>query len=361
MKIVSLGTNCEVSYFIEQFTARPIDSYISSWARMNFNTIDCLDIFNELDNVLDTTWTLLPWGMVKNDRYQIGFHSRKKKEELFNDNSEINQEVFNEALEELQSRLKHLAEKTQNLFQNCEEDILFVCKVDDEYENVFLYLAKLSRILKEKVKKANYVLLALTTGGIAQRLNDAMISKNMIVYNVKFLQSPPILKRGGFDLDGWQDAFSFAINRLQENKFKKYDMDLIAGVKYETVKSGEATGAFDKLNSILECSAQDNSYFGITYDVPDVSKLGNKKVCLHLRITDINSKRRDIGYVQFWENSEENPVTHSGMLENILNDKTDYLIWYSVPSNLKRLRVVVQSKNGSFMIQELTLKLSCLV
>ncbi len=360
MKIISLGTNCEVSFFIEQFTARRLDSYISSWARMNFDSINSLDIFYHLDKILDTTWTLLPWGMVKHDVFNIGFHTKKTKEELFDENSVVNKSVYAEALEELQSRLKHLCEKTQNLFDQCEEDLLFVCKIDENYEDTLLYLAKLSRILKDKVKKANYVLLALTPGGKAEQLNAAAIGKNLLVKDVAFLQSPPIKKRGGFDLPNWQEAFAAAINKLAENKIKKFDINLLEDAKIETVKSGEATGCFDSVTNVLECHSEDHSYFGITYDVP-FSALENKKVCLHLSIDDINSSRRDIGYVQFWENSKEKPTTYSALLENIYTDKTDYMIWYTIPHDLTRFRVVVQAKNGAFRIKGIALKLSCLV
>ena len=116
MKIVSLGTNCEVSFFIEQFCSKPIDSYISSWARMNFDAIKCLDMFENLDKIVDSDWTILPWGMFKNERFNVGFHPKMSKEELFEDNGSLNVTAYDNALSELKSRLGHLAEKTEKLW-----------------------------------------------------------------------------------------------------------------------------------------------------------------------------------------------------------------------------------------------------
>ncbi len=359
MKIVSLGTNCEVSFFIEQFTARKLDSYISSWARMNFDTIGALDVFHNLEKVLDSTWTLLPWGMVKQDALNIGFHLKKSKDILFDKKGEVNQTEYAEALAELKSRLNHLAEKTKRLFEEEEQDILFVCKIEDDYENTLLYLAKLSKILKDKVKKANYVLLAFVTKGKAERLNAAGISRNLLVQDVDFLQSPPIKKRGGFDLKNWQDGFLKAVTKLRNDRLEMYTRNMLENAPIAEVKSGDASGSFDPQTNTIECRSSDNSYFGITYDIP-LKAVKNKKLCLHIAIDQINSERNDVGYIQFWEKSTEKPETYSGFLENILCDKTDYLIWYTVPNDITSLRLVIQAKNGSFKMSDCSLKLSLL-
>ena len=359
MKIVSLGTNCEVSFFIEQFTARKLDSYISSWARMNFDTIGALDLFDNLDNICDTTWTLLPWGMVKQNALNIGFHPKKSKTVLFDENGNVNQSEYAEALDELQSRLKHLCEKTKRLFEEEEQDILFVCKTEEDYENTLLYLAKLSKILKDKVKKADYVLLAFVTEGKAERLNAAAISKKLLVQDVDFLQSPPIKKRGGFDLENWQSGFYKAVEKLQNDKLERYNRNILENIPFAEVKSGDAAGSFDPQTKTIECRSSDHSYFGITYDLP-LNAVVNKRLCLHVAIDEINSERKDLGYIQFWEKSKEKPEMYSAYLENVLFDKTDYLVWYTVPSDVTSLKDVLQAKNGSFKIKECTLKESLL-
>lgn len=361
MKIVSLGTNCEVSFFIEQFCSKPIDSYISSWARMNFDAIKCLDMFENLDKIVDSDWTILPWGMFKNERFNVGFHPKMSKEELFEDNGSLNVTAYDNALSELKSRLAHLAEKTEKLFSSTDsESILFVCKIDDNYENTMLYLARLSQILREKVKRDNYLLLALSPLQEVDKLNYASISKNLIVCHVDYLQSPPIKRRGGFDLDNWEHAFRLAIDKLKNQMVEKYNANLIKNAKTSVVKSGDAQGNYDDISKELVCSSSDNSYFGIAFELENLEELKGKKIMVHLQISDVQSKRKDIGYLQIWNNSLEQPQTYSDYLENITYDKRDYWVQYTIPININRFRLVVQAKNGSFCIENISLQRSYL-
>lgn len=364
MKIVSLGTNCEVSYFIEQFTNAPLDSYISSWARMNFDTISSLDILDDPKSVLDSEWSILPWGMFKNERFNVGFHSKKTKEELFpSGGKEYDKTVYDEALTELKSRVNHLADKMERLYKNdAEENILFVCKVAESYEKIIVYLTKLSLILKKKVKRGNWLLLALVVGkDVSEKINSIGISPNLLVCGVDFLQNPPIKRRGGFDLVNWEKAFCLAIKRLR-GMAKEEEINLIDDLgkkSWNIVKTGDAIGDFD--GKLLTCASKEDYYYGITFDIKDVKKVEGKRICIHLSISNVQSERYNVGYLQIWANSKEKPETHSLFLENIKKDKTDYWVWYGISNNdLTRLRIVVQTKNGSFQIDQLETTISYL-
>ena len=78
--------------------------------------------------------------------FKIGIHSRYKKEELAD-----NLKLQKEAVDEIKSRLNHLAEKTEILF-NSNKSILFVAKVlHKDFEDDCNYIKNLYKDRKSVV------------------------------------------------------------------------------------------------------------------------------------------------------------------------------------------------------------------
>ena len=128
---ISLGYNCEVSYRIEDYLKKPIDSYPFTWAYVHDVRL--------LPEALSDPANVLQQGMYaegnsdmfRAEKYQISFRVRASKQDLFRQDGTLREEIAEPALEELRARYAHLCFKWEVLC-NTDERTLFVIKVRGE-------------------------------------------------------------------------------------------------------------------------------------------------------------------------------------------------------------------------------------
>lgn len=117
-KIVSLGYNCEVSFRIEQYLGRQIDSYPLSWAYVSGQ--------DKMDRALEQSangtlllghYTVNASDMFHFDEANISFHSKAEDKQLLRlPDGSTNYPEAEKALAEMRQRFGHLEEKFGRLF-----------------------------------------------------------------------------------------------------------------------------------------------------------------------------------------------------------------------------------------------------
>lgn len=315
---MSLGTNCEVSFRIQDFTGGGgIDSYIFSWTAL-YDPIRAIDALKNLPMLKESDWMASKTRMVINNKFEIGFHFRDLCANLFDDKGNLNQEEFDEGLEELLSRMAHLIEKTEHLFANDDDqDVLFVFKTEfykpeyKKYHNVLYVISYLYAVLKEKFisRSRDFFLLVLSDDKtIVNKVNCAHIADNILMQHIMFYPDNTKRKTGGDKL-GWNCAFNNALLAFRYYKLSKYTNNIsprLDNGHWTITKSGDAQGEFNSITRTLRCSSESNCYFGITHDL-DISQHIGKTLLLSLHISKIQSVRDDVGYFQIWENRINEP------------------------------------------------------
>ena len=382
MKIVSLGTNCEASFRIEDYTCHPLDAYIFSWTETH-DPLKQLEALKDLHSLKESSWHPNEYKLAVNEKYDIAFHFKNLPGDLLDEHGKLNKEVYEAGLSELKSRMAHLIDKTEKLFENLVgDDILFVYKAEmnEASQETPKYVTKvvknLYKIVKNKLKNGNFFLMVTVANEkLFKYLTKHIRKPNLCFYLLSFF--PPHYQRNlESDKKTWNRAFHSAFSKFEEYKFRKTHgffkfilnkirhpeslfNNLIAGLDSEhwkVIKNGDAVGSFDPKTGTIKCESSSTSYFGIKYDINPHNILG-ESLKITLKISEINSERIGVGYLQIWENYEDNPEnTVSACLFNLSHDSEYYEIIYKVPQNLKKLSLVVQAKNGSFKINEVSLK-----
>lgn len=160
-EIISLGYNCEISQRLSDiFKKGKFEHYLYTWS-YEYDRNLFLESLNHLNNFANSDYAVLPSGMIKHKKYNIGFHSRYEKE-LINENNLLSDKVF-EAVEELKSRLNHLALKFEDVFGS-DKSVLFVIKLAyKDFNEDLNFISDLNKIIKNKFTnpKAKYKLLVV--------------------------------------------------------------------------------------------------------------------------------------------------------------------------------------------------------
>ena len=152
-EIIGLGYNCEIGARLIDIFGDNFNHFLFTWS------YECdrdlfLKALKELDNFLNEDYTVQPWGMIQNNHYLINFHSRYKKDELFNDDMSLSQ-IVSVAIEELKSRVNYLAKKLENVFKE-KKKVLFIIKLKyTEHSKDIEYIKKLNTLLKKKFNCSN--------------------------------------------------------------------------------------------------------------------------------------------------------------------------------------------------------------
>lgn len=161
-EVISLGYNCEISNRLyDIFTKGNFEHYLYTYT-YEHDRNSFLESLKNLENFVESEYSLLPWGMIKHEKYNIGFHSKYDTEELLKDDAH-HEEILSTAIEELKSRIKHLSQKTENIFKS-EKNILFIIKIKyDNFKDDFEFIKNLNHILQNKFtnKNAKYTLLVV--------------------------------------------------------------------------------------------------------------------------------------------------------------------------------------------------------
>lgn len=154
--LISLGYNCEVSFRLEDYFGG-LDSYLFSWSYEEDREL-FLKALKNTDDVFSGNVSLRDDHMFADETYKIKFHPRY---DILSKSGAYTQKNYDEALSELQSRIKHLKEKTKELFASGRK-VIFLVKVQDfgEEKNI-KYIKALSNVLKEVVISGNFLLVAV--------------------------------------------------------------------------------------------------------------------------------------------------------------------------------------------------------
>lgn len=372
MKIISLGSNCEVSFRIMDYTNKPLDSYIFSWTA-SYDPMTTISALEDLNKLKGSSWTKSPTGMFINDKYNIGFHGKPIKAEISNESVQPKENDNDSIIDELNSRMSHLIEKTEKMFfNNSKENVLFIYKYevykqeDKEYKNALTALLSMYNVLETKFKKDDFFLLAIYDDqNLIDDLKQVNIAENILFYNVGFFPNPDSRRAGGNHI-GWDEAIYSAINAFKNYKLNRLQKNILPEIAennyWDIVKSGDAQGNIDFNTKRISCKSEGNCYWGISHNIDKLYIYEGRVLELNLKISDIESDRDDIGYLQIWVNYSNNSKTESVYLANIKPDKFNYQVFYKIPENgeISRCRIVVQAKNGSFKINELKLNISAL-
>lgn len=175
-EIISLGYNCEVNYRLKDFFSGHVNPFLFSWAFVidRYNLIKAL---NNLDTFANSDYHVLPWNMVLNEKYNISFHSR------YTDIYGSNNDYIKKALNELKSRLTHLAEKTNEVLKSS-KNILLVLKLDyTELKDDIKYIKNLNSTLQNLHKNGSYKLLVVFNKNDIP-INKLEEMKNISIENV---------------------------------------------------------------------------------------------------------------------------------------------------------------------------------
>lgn len=237
-KIVSLGYNCEVSYRIQDFTQQPIDSYPFSWAYIT-NPELFIKALNNLDDILQNEIDVLPWGMFMDKKYQISFHAKGDKTQLFYKDGSLNNIVADSLISEIKARQTYLINKFKRLLKS-DDSTLFVMKIFSHIssqENA-AFVTKLLDFLNTNYDSRKFTLLVVTEkedAAFIKALSDSIWNKRLIIRSVKEFASDGNTQKGG-DIAGWLDVLNRSGNfgkdqntqlELQIEQLKKYLDELI--------------------------------------------------------------------------------------------------------------------------------------
>lgn len=211
-KIVSLGCNCEVSFRIEDYQKRPIDSYLYSWCYELDPELFAESLYH-MDEILCGPVEVQPWGMFLDKTWQLSFHGKGRKDQLFLENGELNQEVADQMIEELRSRVRHLTDKFQKLLKS-DHRTLFIFKVPSWQEggSSVSLVRRVCEFLEQEYLSGNYRLLVVLeekNQGFREASGELKKYKKLQIKYIKEFAPDDNTKNGG-DIEGWLKAIDSA-------------------------------------------------------------------------------------------------------------------------------------------------------
>lgn len=166
--VISFGYNCEVSQRLcDIFKKNQFEHYLYTWSYENDRDLFIASL-NNLTNFAQGNYSILAFkgtgggGSIIHETYKISFHSRYKYKDLFNDDNSPTENTTL-AIDELKSRVNHLALKLEQVFHS-EKKVLFIIKL--KYKNInddINFVHQLNETLKNKFTnpKAQYKLLVV--------------------------------------------------------------------------------------------------------------------------------------------------------------------------------------------------------
>lgn len=239
IKFVSLGYNCEVSFRIQDYEKKPLDSYPFSWAFIH-NTEKFIRVLNNLSDLLTHVIEYdEKSNMVEDKEYEISFHLKGAKDYFYSaENGAVIEEHLSEGIEELRSRIGHCIDKWKKLFAE-DNKVIFVVK-SKGYDAQLL--DKLYSFLENNFKCGKFLLLV-----VYERNNQVAFLENksyekMICFTIEQFAAVNNTKEGG-DIRGWMDALEFAEKTMKLRLFKRKetmekDEDNIFQKRLETLQKG---------------------------------------------------------------------------------------------------------------------------
>ena len=346
LKIVSLGQNCEVSFCIEEFTKKPIDSYLFSWAAI-YDPLLLIDLYKDLKSLFESEWELTSWGMIRNVRYNIGFHTKMSKRELLTgseDNKKANYEI---ALDELKSRLRHLTEKTERLLKNENADpILFVIKVCSmEISDIKYYIESIDGILRNTYRCKNYKLLVMLEGYSLYINLCSKIANDHIIVGYTDWTPASDERKNNRDTKSWMYYLSKAspLTRNITPYITQYEWEF-----FKREMDGQANGRYlYSEKKLVAFGNYSRNWVWIKQKVAYLNELYGHTITVHLSLSNIDclNNIEEIGYFQVWYLDSDKKM-NCAKIERLSIGNHEYSIELEVSSLYVELYVIIQSFMG---------------
>ena len=205
--IISLGYNCEISFRIRDYYGK-LDSTIYSWCYIK-NRKDFLKSLDDPNCLVDDEKYLNSNGMYQCRNYDILFHTKVSKEELFSENEEIRLAAEKKAQIEMKERYTYLSQKFQSIVRS-KEDTLYIIKMQPWENDVgknMQFLRELQKKFTDFASSDCFRILVVLEKKIQNLPLLALENQKLYIRFVDYYAADNETENGG-DIEGWNSILS---------------------------------------------------------------------------------------------------------------------------------------------------------
>ena len=205
--IISLGYNCEISFRIRDYYGK-LDSTIYSWCYIK-NRKDFLKSLDDPNCLVDDEKYLNSNGMYQCRNYDILFHTKVSKEELFSENEEIRLAAEKKAQIEMKERYTYLSQKFQSIVRS-KEDTLYIIKMqpwENDVEKNMQFLRELQKKFTDFASSDCFRILVVLEKKIQNLPLLALENPQLYIRFVDYYAADDETGTGG-DRNGWKTIFN---------------------------------------------------------------------------------------------------------------------------------------------------------
>ena len=190
-------------------------------------------------------------------KYNITFHGRTAKEELFDENGEIREEMlYSGTIDELKSRISYLTSKFLNDFETDVEKIYIQkLSIDDEAENweekTITYIERLFEYFNKKNKNGQFKLIIVIEQKKYSPLFEKIQNERLFIRTLAFF-SPVDNTQNGADNYGWKKIFDEFLEERIEKKVDINEAELIERMQVLEENNKKLSYENKKLREMLE-------------------------------------------------------------------------------------------------------------
>lgn len=208
-KVISLGMNCEVSFQIERYVEH-WNSSLFSWAFI----LDDEKFFKALDNIDDILNNKISFArqtddMFLDEKYQITFHGRISREELFDEEWNIkNNELYENTISELRMRIDHLKNKFKEDLESDAEKI-YLRKLEvpiGDKNKVRKFSERLYEYLMKNIPSGNFKLIIIIEDKNYDITFQELENDKLFIRTISFF-APVSDTKNGADNAGYKKIF----------------------------------------------------------------------------------------------------------------------------------------------------------
>lgn len=212
-----------------------MDASLFSWAFVKDDE-KFLQALENIDDIFsnDVSFAENTTDMFLDTKYNISFHGRTPKNELFDEEGNIKDEKkYQETLAELKSRLAHLKEKFKKDFESEEEKIylkkIYIAENANDYKDIQSakkIIIKLYEYLKSKIPTGKFKLIIIMENKYLDNEIKELENDHLFIRAVAFF-APCDATECGADNYGWQkiikEFYSESIENIIEVERKELE------------------------------------------------------------------------------------------------------------------------------------------
>ena len=203
--IVSLGYNCEVSFRIEEYQEKSIDSYPLSWAYV-LKQEHLPFVLENLEQICTAELELNEWGMYLCKALQLTLHTNVPHANLPDMTAQQRREFDEQAQKEIRSRFRHLCDKWRNLL-NGGESTLFLLKLQS-WNKDLNSLKKTAHWLRQNYRSGRFLLVVAVSDRTQAAEIAELLPDDSAVLCLSHFAEDNDTQNGG-DREGWRRGISF--------------------------------------------------------------------------------------------------------------------------------------------------------